>query len=60
MNEIEKENFVFELFYNIYCIILQKQQIKKYINNEKYLTVTNKCFKLYIVLYKDVKLWKMK
>ena len=25
MNETEKENFVFELFYNIYCIILQKQ-----------------------------------
>ena len=25
MNENEKENFVFELFYNIYCIILHKQ-----------------------------------
>ena len=25
MNETEKENFVYELFYNIYCIILQKQ-----------------------------------
>lgn len=25
MNETEKENFVFELFYNIYFIILQKQ-----------------------------------
>ena len=25
MNETEKENFVFELFYNIYYIILQKQ-----------------------------------
>ena len=25
MNETEKENFVFELFYNICCIILQKQ-----------------------------------
>lgn len=25
MNETEKESFVFELFYNIYCIILQKQ-----------------------------------
>ena len=25
MNETEKENFVFELFYNIYCSILQKQ-----------------------------------
>ena len=25
MNETEKENFVFELFYNIYCIILKKQ-----------------------------------
>ena len=25
MNETEKENFVFELFYNIYGIILQKQ-----------------------------------
>ena len=25
MNEVEKESFVFELFYNIYCIILQKQ-----------------------------------
>lgn len=25
MNETDKENFVFELFYNIYCIILEKQ-----------------------------------
>lgn len=25
MNETEKENLVYELFYNIYCIILQKQ-----------------------------------
>lgn len=25
MNENEKENLVYELFYNIYCIILQKQ-----------------------------------
>lgn len=25
MNETEKENFVFELFYNMYCSILQKQ-----------------------------------
>ena len=25
MNETQKENFVFELFYNIYYIILQKQ-----------------------------------
>ncbi len=25
MNETGKESFVFELFYNIYCIILQKQ-----------------------------------
>lgn len=25
MNEIEKESFVYELFYNIYCIILQRQ-----------------------------------
>jgi len=25
MNETEKESFVFELFYNIYCIILKKQ-----------------------------------
>lgn len=25
MNETEKENFVYELFYNIYCIILKKQ-----------------------------------
>ena len=60
MNEIEKESFVFELFYNIYCSILEKTINKKYINNGKYLTVTNECFILYIVLYKDVKLWKMK
>lgn len=25
MNETEKESFVYELFYNVYCIILQKQ-----------------------------------
>ena len=25
MNETEKENFVFKLFYNIYCLILQRQ-----------------------------------
>lgn len=25
MNEIEKESFVYEIFYNIYCIILEKR-----------------------------------
>lgn len=40
--------------------MILKNNSEKYINNEKYLTVTNKCFKLYIVLYKDVKLWKKK
>ena len=58
INKTEKENFVFELTCSIYNII--KKIDKKYINNEKCLTITNKCFILYIVLYKDVKLWKMK
>lgn len=32
MNETEKENFVYELFYNIYCIIFKKtiEKIYKY------------------------------
>lgn len=31
-NETEKENFVYELFYNIYCIIFKKtiEKIYKY------------------------------
>ena len=44
----------------MFIVLFYKNNREKYINNEKYLTTTNKCFKLYIVLYKDVKLWKMK
>ncbi|MEI3400918.1 MAG: hypothetical protein V8R51_00480 [Clostridia bacterium] len=59
MNEIKKENFVYELFYNIYYIIFEKTIDKKYVNNRKYLAIVNKCFKLCVV-EKDVKLWKKK